>query len=229
MSGNISNFKPEFSDVIRATIDTVLMDLNVCLPAKIKTYDKDTQYADVEIQLFTAYIDGTLVPLPVIPNVPVKWPRANGGAAFIHMPLVPGDDVILVFSQRSLDNWKTTGGMSDPNDPRKHHITDAYALVGGSALPDAFTPSTTDSIEIVNGDTQVIVHPGGKFQAINPTGELIDILDQITEQVSMTNETLSEDTVSTIFGPQQLLMFETYATIHEQLEELKTKLDSFKV
>jgi hypothetical protein len=45
----------------------------------------------------------------------------------------------------------------------------------------------------------------------------------------MTNATLSTDTTNTIFGPEPLLNKSTYASIHSQLEELKTMLDSFKV
>jgi hypothetical protein len=227
--GNLSSYTPEFSDVVRSIVDAVLLDVNFCLPAKIVSYDSKTQYADVEVQLQSKFIDGSLVTHPVIPKVPVKHSRANAGAAFIHMPLQPGDDVTLVFSQRSLDNWKTKGGITDPDDYRKFHFTDAYALIGGSSIPDAFTPNTTDSIEIVNGETSVIVHPDGKFSATNSTAELIDVLDQITEQVSMTNATLSTDTTNTIFGPEPLLNKSTYASIHSQLEELKTMLDSFKV
>lgn len=226
---DLSQKDASLSEVMRSIINTVVLEMYFCLPAKIEFYDPLTQYADVQVQLLEGYNDGSTSPIPVIPNVPVKHPRANDGAAFIHMPLKPGDDCILVFSQRSLDNWKTQGGMTDPADNRKCHLSDAFALIGGSAFPDAFAPTTTDSIEIVNGQTSVIVHPDGKFEAKNSTAELIDLIDQITEQISITNETLSEDTVNTVFGPQKLLNFETYANIHTQLESLKTMLDSFKV
>lgn len=157
---------PEIGDVVRSIVDTVLLDLNVCLPGKISTYNKDTQYADIQIQLMHGYSDGTLVVPAIIPNVPVKHARAQGGKAFIHMPLKAGDDVTLIFSQRSLDNWKSQGGMSDPDDPRKHHITDCYALIGGSAIPDAFKPTTADCIEVVNDKAKSILHPDGKIELL---------------------------------------------------------------
>jgi hypothetical protein len=226
---NLSAYPPELSEVIRATVDAVLMEANFCLPGKVVAYDSQTQFADVQIQLQSKQLDGTLVTIAPIPNVPVKWPRANDGSAFIHLPLKVGDDVTLIFSQRSLDNWKAQGGITDPGDPRKFHMSDAYAMPGGSALPDAFTPTTPDGVEIVNGQTHFIIYPNGKIQALNETGELISILDQITEQVELTNETLSTDTVNTWQGPQPLLAFETYANIADELGTLKTKLESFKV
>ena len=201
------------SDVIKTHIDAMLIDVNVCLPAKIVSYDSATQYADVQVQLLQGLIDGNTAEYPIIPNVPVKHPRASGGQAFIHMPLQNGDDVILVFSQRSLDNWKTQGGMQDPDDPRKFNIADAYALVGGSALPDAFSPATENAIEIVNGNSALNVFPDGKFQITNGANELITLVQQLVQ-------TLSTDTVNTIFGPMQLNAFETYVQIAEKLQTL---------
>lgn len=226
---DLSTKSTELSEVIRATVDTILMERNYCLPAKVVAYDRTTQYADVQVQLLQGFIDGSTEAIPVIPNVPVKHPRANAGAAFVHMPLVPGDDVTLIFSQRSLDNWKTQGGMQDPNDQRKNHLTDAYALIGGSAIPDAFAPQSENGIEIVNGQTAVIVYPDGKISAENNTAELMNLLSSITEQVALTNDTLSKDTTNTFFGPMKLLHFQDYADIRDELEALKTKLDSFKV
>lgn len=226
---NTSTISPELSDVIRGTIDQVLIDVNVCLPGKIISYDKDTQYANVQAQIMMTFSDGTALPITVIPKVPVKHPRANGGKAFVHMPLKPGDDVVLVFSQRSLDIWKSQGGLTNPKDPTKFNITDAYALIGGSAIPDAFHPTTDNGIEIVNEETHFILYPDGKFSVTNETAEFVDLLDQITGRVALTNETLSEDTVNTIFGPEKLLHFETYADIHDELITLQEQLESFKV
>lgn len=158
------DYTPTMAEVMRTVIERRLSEMHVCLPAKVVTYDKATQLASVEIQLQKLYEDGTLLSWPIISNVPVKHPRAQGTETFIHMPLQPGDDLVLVFSERSLDNWKTQGGMTDPNDRRKFSITDAFALIGGSAIPDAFTPETDDSIEIVNGDSKAIVHPDGKYE-----------------------------------------------------------------
>jgi hypothetical protein len=213
---SLSTYKPSISDIVRAIVDSVLVDLNVCLPAKIVAYDKETQYADVQIQIMQTFTDGSAVLPPVIPNVPVKHPRARGGATFIHMPLQPGDDVTLVFSQRSLDNWKSQGGATNPQDIRKHHITDAYALIGGSAMPDSFSPKTSDAIEIVNGESFINVFPDGTFNISNGTNDLIQLVQEGFQ-------TLSEDTTNTMLGPQPLNSFETYAEIAEKVQTLEAQ------
>lgn len=152
---------PTLADVIRTHIDAVLMQMNICLPAKVVKYYPTTQYADVQVQLQKKYEDGGVVTIPVIPNVPVKWPRGRAGKIRIHFGLEEGDDVTLIFSQRSLDNWKTKGGLQDPGDRRKFNVSDAYALVGGSAEPDSFPVNDPTSIEIINEDGKVQIKKDG--------------------------------------------------------------------
>lgn len=209
-----SGVTPELGEVIRTVMDSVLMDLCVCLPGKIVKYNSATQYADVQVQLLQEFQDGSTETYPIIPNVPVKHPRAMGGNAFVHMPLTPGDDVVIVFSQRSLDNWKTQGGIVNPDDSRKHHLTDAYALIGGSAIPNAFKPKTKDAIEITNGSASIEVHPDGKFKITNGTNELIDLFDQLLKQLAV-------DTTNTIFGPMKLNGFTVYQELATKVETLK--------
>lgn len=227
MSGNVNTFKPDFSDVIRAIVDSMLLDLNVCMPAKVVKYDSEKQYADVQIQLYQK-INETLVTYPVIPGVPVIHPRANGGATFIHLPIQAGDDVLLVFSQRSLDSWKTAGGLSDPNDPRKHHITDAFAIPGGSSMADAFKVLDPTAIEITNEDSTIQVFDNGTFKVKNPDNELFDLLVQITGKLQTFLDTIKVDTTNTIFGPQKLNAFLTYTQLATDVADLKTKLTTLK-
>lgn len=218
---NLDTREPELSDVIRTIVDQMFLSLNVCLPGKVVSYNPQKQYADVQIQLLKKYSDFSTEPHPVIPNVPVRHPRAAGGNAFIHMPVAIGDDVLLVFSQRSLDNWKTqnvpvvgqNGGV-DTNDTRKHHITDAFAILGGSAMPDAFKVTNPSAIEISNGTGKISLFPDGKFKFGNSSADLIDQLQQGFAELGV-------DTVNTFFGPMKLNAFQTYLNIAAKILSLK--------
>lgn len=175
---------PTLQETIKTLIEAALMDLHVSIPAKIVTYDASTQYADVEIQLQFAYENGSVMKWPVIPNIPVKHPRANGGQAFIHMPLVAGDDVMLVVCERSLDNWKTQGGMTDPQDRRKFDMSDCYALIGGSAIPDAFTVTDPTAIEMINGSSaiQLLSSGGVNLGSTSPT-HAVALADNVLSRI----------------------------------------------
>lgn len=175
---------PTLTEVLQVAIDANLANVNVCLPGRIEKYDSDTQYADVQPLLNRILESGQTFPWPVIPNIPVKHPRSNGGDAYVHMPLVKGDDVLIIVSQRSLDIWKLQGGMTEQTDRRRFNITDAYALIGGSAIPDAFNVVNPTAIEIVNGSTRLSVQTGGKYlisggNNLGAQDDLISALNQL--------------------------------------------------
>lgn len=179
---------PSLAEVIQTAIDANLINMHTCLPAKVVSYDASTQTASVMPSLTQAYentnnpYSTTLTPVkyPVIPNVQVIWPRAAAGQAYMHMPLVADDDVTLFFCERSLDNWKQTGELSNPDDRRKFNITDAFAIPGGSAASKAFSVQNNEAVEFGNGkvlvqylpDGTITIKNGGATVTVSPEGNV---------------------------------------------------------
>jgi hypothetical protein len=135
---------PTLAQVLRAAIDQALDDVHVMLPGRVEKYDAASQTASVKPVLkrrLKLQGDSELVEaLPVIPRVPIVFPRAGG--FFVSFPIAPGDFVMLVFSERSLDKWlQGNGGDTDPDDFRRHDLSDAVAIPGlypnSAALSDA--------------------------------------------------------------------------------------------
>lgn len=213
---SLDNREPELSEVINLLIERRLINVNVSVPAKVVKYNPSTQYGDVQIQLLKRFQDLTTQPHPVIPNIPFKQLRADGGKMRIHVPVKANDDVMLIFSQRSLDNWKVknpVGGV-DTKDDRKFHLTDAYALIGGSSIADAFTPKYPTAIEIAYNGGLLAIFPDGKFK-VEAGGQ--DLIVQLQRFAS----TLASDTVNTIFGPTKLNAFAIYQDIANKLALFK--------
>lgn len=124
---------PKLEEVLSRTIQYRLEDLHVCIPAEVTAYDAATQKASVKplVQRVLVDLDGneSLEGFPVIPSVPVMWPRAGG--FFMVMPLAVGDLVMLVFADRSLDLWLIgSGSETNPIDLRTHDLSDAVAIPG---------------------------------------------------------------------------------------------------
>ncbi len=140
MSDDIS---PTLAEVIRAALDSRLLDLHTALPGRVVSYDSDAQTADIRPMVRRALRDEdgekVLEDLPVVPKVPVQWPR--GGGFFLSMPLAEGDSGLLVFSERSIDRWRSTGEAADPGDQRTHGLSGAVFIPGvfpsAGALEDA--------------------------------------------------------------------------------------------
>jgi hypothetical protein len=117
---------PTLQQGILSVIDGVLNHLHTCLPGIVERYDYKTQTAEIKPALKRKFADDTEVELPIIPGVPVIWPGTqDGGMSF---PLNRGDTVALIFSERSMDEWISRGGVVSPADGRQFDLTDAMAI-----------------------------------------------------------------------------------------------------
>ncbi len=204
---------PTFARVIKDAIENRLVDLHVAMPCVVKSYDPSKQMVSVQPALQRKYLSGTVKALPVVNNIPVAHPR--GGKAAVLLPITAGDEGWLVFSERSLDVWKSKGGVVDPDDTRKHHLSDAVYMPGGTSFPKALAGDPSDLV-MVNDKAEVRVKSSGKASVknLNTGDELVDLTQQMATA-------LSTDTVNTIFGPMQLNNFSTYQTIATKLGNLK--------
>lgn len=222
--------KPSLASLLQTAIDGRLCDVHTSMPGIVKSYDRATQTAKIQPALKRKYTNGETVDLPIINKVPIMFPRSKG--KWVHFDLEEGDEVTLVFSERSLDVWKERGGIVSPDDPRKFHLSDAFAYPGGYSIPNKLTPNGPQgSIEMAHGTNHIVIEESGKmtlkngggfvemsdagkFKVTNNTEELLDLLVQLADVLSTT-------TTNTVFGPMKLNDFATIA-------QLKTKLESLK-
>lgn len=122
------------SEPLRRALRQYGSALHVSLPGRVEQYDHTQQRANVLPLIKRRYADQSIESMPVIPDVPLVWPRAGG--AQLTMPVKRGDGVLLVFADRSLDNWLSQGGEIEPNDPRQHDVSDAVAIPGLVSFAD---------------------------------------------------------------------------------------------
>jgi hypothetical protein len=90
---------------------------------------------------------------PLVYMVPVGYPQ--GGGFFISLPLRVGDIVLLVFAERSLDNWIESCAPGKqtpikPGDLSMHSLEGAVALPCGPA-PRAALLTGVDPADVVLG------------------------------------------------------------------------------
>jgi len=206
------NETPTMADVIKYAIENRLVDLHTCMPGTVVSYDPSLQKADVRPDFKRKLRTGEVAEMPTIKGVPVRMPRT--GKAFIHLPLKAGDKVTLHFHERSLEEWKDSGGSVDPStESRKHAITDAYAEVGGYPFSDAVAGDSSN-ILIVNDKAKVTVQPNGRYKIANQSEELLTILSE-------TIDLLSKTTTNTVFGPMKLNDFSGLIALKKRLDKLK--------
>jgi hypothetical protein len=171
---------PDFGTVVNAIIDSRLAQVHVALPGEIVKYNPNTQVADVRplVKDFTITIDDEelLDEIPIIPNVPIVFPRA--GDFFISMPLQVGHKVLLIFNERSVSNYVEGDGNTvvEPEERTRHSYDDAVAFAG-------FYP-TGDPVKGAEGKTIVL----GKSGAAK---EPVAMADKVKEQLDALQSSLS--------------------------------------
>lgn len=154
---------PDLAEVLRVAMDNRLADVHVALPGQIEKYDLTKQAADIKPLIKRAFLtaegDEVLEALPVIPQVPIVFPRAGG--FFITLPIKKGDLVTLLFCERSIDKYTQGKGKdTDPVDLRMHELIDAVAFPGFYPFSEALADAHADNLVIgKDGGAQIHVKP----------------------------------------------------------------------
>lgn len=117
-----------------AQIEGRLKDLHTCMPGIIASFNPDTQTASVQPAIKRIFTEKGAVNLPLCVDVPVAFP--GGGDFFLTFPVKVGDECILMFSERAIDNWHASGGTQTPSEYRLHDLSDGIAIVGLNSQPN---------------------------------------------------------------------------------------------
>lgn len=147
----------DLANLLRAATGELARSLNTCLPGTVTSYDAGSQRASVQPMVRLTQPDGREESLPALNSVPVIWPRSGG--ASITLPVRPGDGCLILFSQRSLDEYKTSGQESAVQDPRMFDMSDAVAIMGFVSFGSGGGPA--DSIQIKLGSSTITVTENG--------------------------------------------------------------------
>lgn len=179
-------------------IDQQLVDIHTSMPAEIVEYDYETNLAVVQPVLKRKFKQKTQAePLPLIANVPVCFPSVKD--AYLRLPIQVGDEGELSFQERSIDAWLENGGVIDPLDPRKFHLSDAIFYPGLRSKSNPLKPKgKRNSLVVKNQKAFIELMTNGKFKISNGTDETFDLLVQLVQAIL-------DARVNTLLGPQPLI------------------------
>jgi len=154
---------PKLASVLDRAAGAKLKGLRVALPARVETYDEATRLVSVQPLIMDGFVDESgnrkADRLPVINDVPIVFPGSGG--ARVRFPVLKGDTVLLVFSSSSLDKWLVSGGEVDPKTDHRHALTDAIAIPGLQATPDA-----GDADVLIEFTDNGQIHAGGSDELV---------------------------------------------------------------
>lgn len=200
----------------------IMLTLNCHAVGQVQKFNKDNQTVEVQISYDRKFIedqeDGDPIevakPYPLLVDVPVVCLR--GGSAGVTFPIQKGDECLLMFNDRDIDNWFEGKKSGFVRSPRTHSISDAIALVGLSSKESFIQSYDEERASLYNGDTRVAVS-ADKILIENQTATLNDLIQElVTELQSLT--TVGSATTQSI-SPANVANLTTIATKFEGLLE----------
>ena len=157
---------------VRAHIQSSRVDTHTSMPGIVESFDAGKQTAVVRPVVQRFFRGQGFKPLPHLFDVPVVFPR--GGGFVLTFPVKQGDECILHFAERAIDNWHATGKVSEPSEFRTHDLSDACAQVGVSSLPNVVQNLNTAAVELrsLDGKSVVSIDNDGNVKASAADGNI---------------------------------------------------------
>ncbi|MCX8972573.1 hypothetical protein NLN78_03235 [Citrobacter portucalensis] len=153
--------KPGQSDSLSGSMDLVLrkflLDVDDMLPARIVSYDRNANRAQIDILYKVTMTDGSLNPLMAPAEVPVL--TIGGGGMCLTFPIKPGDLGWIKASDRDMSLFLQSYEAEPGNTTRLHCFED------GVFIPDVMkdfvvSDGAAATLQTIDGTTSVAVKPG---------------------------------------------------------------------
>lgn len=140
---------------IQIGVDSYLRTKFFCIPGSVVDFDESSQTATLQIDIQKANDSGELENHPEIISCPVGF---SGGDVVFGHKVSPGDEGLIHFSQRGVDNWINSGGIVPPSTMRKFDISDAFFSPGFRSIPNVIQGFKNDGAWMATKDGSNYFH-----------------------------------------------------------------------
>ena len=106
--------------------------------------------------------------LPILPHCPIVFPR--GGGYSMTFPIKKGDECMVQFASRSLDEWWQTGKGQPPYDFRKHDLSDGVCFVGLTSRAKPLSGISTSTAQFRSDDGATLVELNASGHSVRIVG-----------------------------------------------------------
>ena len=142
-------------------IDEKLNNLHTALICKIVKIDIEKMMADVKPLNKKKFKDQEPIDLPLIQNVPVALPNTED--FYIRLPYKVGDIVVVIFSERRVDEIMNFG-KDTATGKRKHSLDDGIIVAGINLFSNSLSSEHKDDLLIQNknNNSKIVMKPSGE-------------------------------------------------------------------
>lgn len=156
---NVIPNDPELIDVLNLLRKDVMLGLSAHHVGTIESFDAEKQTARVTVAYkktfyepnsVTGTYDETYKEYPILIDCPVIV--LSGGKGSLRFPITAGDDCLMLFNDRDIDNWFSGNYDAAPKSLRLHSLSDGFALVGLHNSTKPLKLYAVDKTELWHGD-----------------------------------------------------------------------------
>ena len=198
---------PSLMDILLDLKSETMQDLNSCKIGRIISFNSTNQTAQIQIML-KQYIENApditkqIIDYPILLDCPVCF--LGGGAGSLTFPIAAGDECLVVFCDRDIDLWFTTGQIGIPNSNRLHDISDGFAIVGFRSALKALAGFSTVGVELKHGDAKINLQ--------DDTSLIAEQGDALLSLINGTKAELKRTDLARVSVESQLLLEKTIGT-----------------
>ncbi len=168
----------------------IVNKVHTCIPGIVNKYDPSGPTVEVQPAVRKVFSDGEELTLPVIVSVPLMFQRTKRFR--MSFPVEPGDGVLILFSEKSIEEWAQSNKVSTPQNNRTFAMTDAIAIPGLFGIGAGSKIEDSKSLEIIFDDFKMV--SDGKALKITTLGNI----ELNGNSDNMVKESVLNDILSTI-------------------------------
>lgn len=146
-----------------AAAQTVVLQPTIRENVKVNTPDGSGNFIPVS----------TPTALPLLVDVPVALPR--GGGFTLTLPILPGDECVVLFTDSCFNAWwangvgdGSPGKLQNQEEVRRHDLSDAIAIFGPWSQPRKLTGYSNSKAQLRSDDGTTVVEVGAGEVTLSP-------------------------------------------------------------
>lgn len=177
--------QPSLASLVELLQKNIMSVLNCHQVGEIVSFNASNQTAEVSVKM-TYKVNDKVLEYPLLIDCPCVV--LGGGKGRVTFPITAGDSCIVLFNDRDIDNWFSSGQTMPPRTERKHSFSDAIAIVGVRNMQNKITDYLTTGTELKYGDSTIKLE-SGKITITNQLSTVVMNRNTVTMTAPIVNIT----------------------------------------
>lgn len=225
MGSNLLPVEPDLKTVLDESKRDTFIGLNCVHLGVIDSFNPSEQTATVNIA-YKYYFNGVALSYPVLVDCPVVI--LGDKAKRVEVPIASGDECLVLFNDRDIDNFITSGQITTTATERMHSFTDAIVLVGIHSTKNKITDFDNTRVSLRNGTTRVSAG-GSKVKVENASKNLLGVINALVDLVDTLNTKLTVFATTAATDPIAIVTATAATTLQTDLAAITLQLAAYKL